>query len=85
MQPNFIHLQMHSEYSIRDGLIRLNDLAKICVRDRIPAIALTDHMNLFALVKFYKAFIKLGIKPIFGADIFIYKRPIIDKHFRYFR
>jgi DNA polymerase III subunit alpha len=65
---SFIHLRLHSEFSLIDGLIRLDDLAQETAKC-MPAIALTDHMNLFAVVKFFKACEKKGIKPILGADI----------------
>ena len=50
---HFVHLKVHSEYSIRDGLVRLPALIKSVVRLGMPAVAITDHMNLFGLVKFY--------------------------------
>ncbi len=66
---SFVHLQCHSEYSICDGLVRLPALLDKVKAMGMPAIALTDHMNLFATIKFYRKAESLGIKPIVGADI----------------
>lgn len=70
MAISYIHLRLHSEFSLVDGLIRLDDLAN-AVAATMPAVALTDYMNLFAVVKFFKAAESKGVKPILGADIAI--------------
>ena len=69
--PQFVHLRIHSEYSIVDGLVRIDDVIKAAVKDKQPAMALTDLANLFAMVKFYKAARGKGIKPIAGCDAWI--------------
>jgi len=69
MEPKFIHLRIHSEYSIVDGLVRIKSLLKAVANAKMPAVALTDQANLFATVKFYRAAIAAGVKPIIGADI----------------
>ncbi|HEY0232131.1 MAG TPA: DNA polymerase III subunit alpha [Dokdonella sp.] len=71
MPPGFVHLHVHSEYSLTDSTIRVGDLVEACVRAQMPAVALTDQVNLFALVKFYKAAEGAGIKPIAGSDLWI--------------
>jgi DNA polymerase III subunit alpha len=53
--PRFVHLRLHSEYSILDGTIRLDDAVARAVEEGMPALALTDLGNMFGLVKFYKA------------------------------
>ncbi|MBM3202517.1 DNA polymerase III subunit alpha [Candidatus Woesearchaeota archaeon] len=68
-QPCFIHLHLHTEYSLVDGLIDIKPLVKRCVAENMPAVAVTDQSNLFALVKFYRAAQEAGIKPLAGADI----------------
>ncbi|MEN9867437.1 MAG: polymerase alpha subunit, partial [Pseudomonadota bacterium] len=68
---NFIHLRMHSEYSIVDGLVRLDDVVAAAAKDQQPALAITDLANLFGMVKFYKAARGKGIKPIVGCDVWI--------------
>ncbi|MHB1292849.1 MAG: DNA polymerase III subunit alpha [Sulfuricella sp.] len=69
--PSFIHLRLHSEYSIVDGIVRVDDAVASAVADRMPALALTDLSNLFGMVKFYQAARGEGIKPIVGCDVWI--------------
>jgi DNA polymerase-3 subunit alpha len=69
--PRFVHLRLHSEYSITDGLTRLDDAVAQAVADGMPALALTDLANLFGMVKFYSAARGAGIKPIIGCDVWI--------------
>ena len=71
MTPQFVHLRLHSEYSLVDGLVRIKPLAKKVAEMGMPAVALTDFNNFFGLVKFYKATQAAGIKPILGADLLI--------------
>ncbi|MDE1894907.1 MAG: DNA polymerase III subunit alpha [Xanthomonadaceae bacterium] len=71
MTVRYTHLHLHSEYSLVDSTIRIKALVAACVRDGIPALALTDECNMFALVKFYKACNAAGIKPIGGCDLHI--------------
>src|SRR5579859_1022163 len=71
MSVRFAHLHLHSEYSLVDSTIRIKGLVDACVRQGIPAVALTDDSNMFALVKFYKACSAAGIKPIGGSDLWI--------------
>ncbi len=72
MQPEFIHLRLHSEFSLVDGIVKIKPLVKRLANLNMPAVAVTDHANLFALVKFYKAAIGQGIKPIAGSDVLIF-------------
>ena len=67
--PGFIHLRLHSEYSITDGLTRIDEAVAQAVGDGQPALALTDLANLFGMVKFYTAARGAGIKPIIGCDV----------------
>ena len=67
----FVHLRLHSEYSIVDGLVRIEDVIAAAAKDSQPAMALTDLANLFGLIKFYKAARKKGVKPIGGCDVWI--------------
>jgi len=69
--PQFIHLRLHSEYSIADGLVRIDDLVKAAAADQQPALAVTDLANLFGMVKFYKAARGKGVQPIVGCDVWI--------------
>ena len=69
MSAGFVHLRLHSEYSLIDGLVRVKELVERAVELGMPAVALTDHTNLFALIKFYKEAQSAGIKPIVGCDV----------------
>lgn len=80
--PQFIHLRLHSEFSIADGLVRIDELVDAALADRQPAVALTDLANLFGMVKFYKAARGKGIKPIVGCDIWVTNDDDRDKPFR---
>ncbi len=70
-QPSFIHLRVHTEYSLVDGVVRIKPLMQALAADEIPAIALTDQSNLFAMVKFTRAALGAGIKPIIGVDALV--------------
>ncbi|HET7921491.1 MAG TPA: DNA polymerase III subunit alpha, partial [Gammaproteobacteria bacterium] len=69
MNPRFIHLRLHTEYSLQDSVIRVPELMQFARQQAHPALGLTDQGNLFALVKFYKQAHKHGIKPVIGADL----------------
>lgn len=71
MTPSFIHLRAHSEFSLVDGLLRVKPWMQRLKELNMPAVALTDESNLFAIVKYYKAAMAAGIKPIFGADLWL--------------
>lgn len=67
----FVHLHLHSEYSLVDGLLRIDDLVETVARRQGIAVALTDQCNLFAMVKFYQAAEEEGIKPIIGSELWL--------------
>ncbi len=69
MTVEFVHLHLHSEYSLVDGLVRIKPLIKAVADAEMPAVAVTDQHNLFAAVKVYKAAQQSGIKPILAADL----------------
>jgi DNA polymerase-3 subunit alpha len=69
--PSFIHLRVHSEYSLFDGLVRIKPLVATAAAQQMPAVAITDQTNLFALIKFYKAALAAGVKPICGVDLWV--------------
>ena len=70
-QAQFVHLRVHSEFSVVDGLVRVKALVKAAAQASMPAVALTDQTNLYALVKFYKAALGAGVKPICGVDFWV--------------
>lgn len=67
----FIHLRTHTEYSLIDSLMTVDNLVETAKNNGMPALAITDHVNLFATIKFYQAAIQSGVKPIIGADVWI--------------
>jgi len=66
MSVPFVHLRVHSEFSLVDGLVRIKPLAKALAGMNMPAVAITDQSNMCSLVKFYKTAMGAGIKPICG-------------------
>ncbi len=70
-EEGFVHLRVHSEYSVIDGLVRVKALAAKTAELGMPAVAITDHVNLYALIKFYSAANQAGIKPICGCDVLV--------------
>jgi len=72
MQPAFVHLRLHTEFSLVDGIVKIKPLVKRLAELNMPAIAITEHANLFSLVKVYKASLGQGIKAIAGADVLIF-------------
>ena len=80
--PAFVHLRLHSEFSIADGTVRIADAVAAAAADAMPALAITDLANAFGLVKFYKAARAHGIKPIFGCDVWLTHDAERDQPFR---
>lgn len=70
-EPRFVHLRLHTDYSLVDGVVRVKELIKACGAQRMPAVAVTDENNLFALIKFYSGAMNAGLKPIMGADLWV--------------
>ena len=71
MDPAFVHLRLHSEYSIVDGIVRLDEAVAAAAQDGMAALALTDLANVFGLVKFYREARGKGLKPLSGCDVWI--------------
>src|SRR6478735_6785908 len=71
MSDSFVHLHVHSEYSMLDGAARVGDLFAGCEQMEMPAIAVTDHGNLFGAYEFYKASKKSSVKPIVGLEAYV--------------
>ena len=77
--PDFVHLHVHSEYSLLDGMCRIKDLPKRAKELGMKAIALTDHGVMFGAVNFYKECVQEGIKPIIGCEVYVAPRTRFDK------
>ena len=69
MNTPFVHLRVHTEYSLVDSVVRVKPLLDAVAQQRMPAVALTDHGNLFAMVKFYRAALAKGVQPLLGCDV----------------
>jgi DNA polymerase III subunit alpha len=67
----FVHLRLHTEFSLQDSVVRIPELVERVAALGMPAIAVTDQNNLFAMVKFYREGLKRGVKPIIGVDVLI--------------
>ncbi|MGH8256036.1 MAG: DNA polymerase III subunit alpha, partial [Steroidobacteraceae bacterium] len=68
---SFVHLRLHTEYSLIDSVVRVPELMDAVAAARMPAVALTDHHNLFAMIKFYREALTRGVQPIIGADLLL--------------
>ena len=71
MSQAFVHLRLHTEYSLSEGMVRIKPLVEAVAEKRMPAVAVTDHCNLFGLVKLQNAAASRGIKPITGAEVLV--------------
>jgi DNA polymerase-3 subunit alpha len=71
MSTAFVHLRLHTEYSLLDSVVRVPELMDAVAAARMPAVALTDQGNLFAMIKFYRAALARGVQPIIGADLLV--------------
>jgi len=80
--PEFVHLRVHTEYSIGDSIVRVDALVDAALADGQPAVAITDAANLFGWVKFYKAARAKGIKPLLGADCWLTNEADRDRPYR---
>ncbi|MBP8271018.1 MAG: PHP domain-containing protein, partial [Sphaerotilus sp.] len=68
---HFVHLRTHTEFSVVDGTLRIDDAVKAAAKDGQPAMAITDLSNLFGAIKFYNAARKKGVQPLLGADVWL--------------
>jgi len=80
--PAFVHLRLHSEFSITDGIVRIDEAVARAAADGMPALAITDLANVFGMVKFYKAARAAGVKPVIGCDVWITNESERDKPHR---
>ena len=76
---SFVHLHLHTEYSLLDGAVRMKELMKKAAEFEMPAVAITDHGNLFGAIEFYQEATKAGIKPIIGCEAYMAPGSIKDR------
>src|SRR5437762_4981927 len=70
-RDSFVHLHLHTEYSLLDGAVRMRELMKEAVKMKMPAVAITDHGNLFGAIDFYQCAKAAEVKPIIGCEAYI--------------
>lgn len=76
---HFVHLHVHTEYSLLDGACRLKDLVKAAHDYRMPALAITDHGNMFGAIDFYRKAMARGVKPIIGCEVYVAPKSRFEK------
>ena len=80
--PSFVHLRLHSEFSITDGIVRIDHAVARAAGDGMPALAITDLANVFGMVKFFRAARDAGLKPLIGCDLWLTNGAERDKPYR---
>src|SRR5437016_13613353 len=70
-RDSFVHLHLHTEYSLLDGAVRMKELMKKAAEFRMPAVAVTDHGNLFGAIEFYQEARRAGAKPSIGCEAYL--------------
>src|ERR1700719_327932 len=78
-RDSFVHLHLHTEYSLLDGAIRMRELMRKAAEFEMPAVAVTDHGNLFGAIEFYQEATNAGIKPIIGCEAYVAPRSHKEK------
>jgi DNA polymerase-3 subunit alpha len=71
--PRFVHLHLHTDYSLLDGACGIEELVDEAARRKMPAVAVTDHGNLFAAETFFHTATTRGVKPIIGCEVYVAK------------
>ncbi len=79
MSRSFVHLHVHTEYSLLDGACRINELLKRAAELEMPALAITDHGVMYGVIDFYKACRQAGIKPLIGCEVYVAARTRFDR------
>ena len=79
IKSDFVHLHVHTQYSLLDGAIRINELFKRSIELGMQAVAITDHGTMFGAIEFYEKAKKRGIKPIIGCECYVAPRRLTDK------
>ncbi len=79
VQPRFVHLHLHTDYSLLDGACEISELVTETARRGMPAVAVTDHGNLFAAANFYHEAITRGVKPIIGCEVYVARGSRLDR------
>src|SRR5580658_3813609 len=81
MSAEFVHLHVHTQYSLLDGALKVKDLVKRVAAGGMSAVAVTDHGNMFGAITFYKAAKEAGVQPILGCEVDVAGRGGLPRHF----
>src|SRR3989338_9698663 len=76
---DFVHLHVHTQYSLLDGACRIKELIQKAAEYKMPALGMTDHGNLFGAIEFYQTAVKFGVKPIIGCEAYVAPGSRFDK------
>jgi len=76
---DFVHLHLHTQYSLLDGMIRLDDVFKKAREFKMPAVAITDHGNMYGAIDFHKHAFEHGVKPIIGCELYVASNKLTDR------
>src|SRR5687767_3316859 len=76
----FVHLHCHTDYSLLDGACEINQLMKLVAEQKMPAVAMTDHGNLFGAVEFYNAAKDKGVHPVIGCEVYVTQKSFTEKN-----
>lgn len=76
---DFVHLHVHTQYSLLDGACRINELVQKAAEYKMPALGMTDHGNMFGAIDFYQTAVKYGVKPIIGCEAYLAPKSRFDK------
>jgi DNA polymerase-3 subunit alpha len=76
---DYVSLHLHTEYSLLDGAVRIDELVEKAVQYKMPAVSITDHGNLFGAIEFYKKSVDAGIKPIIGCEVYVAQGSRLDR------
>ena len=79
MHSEFVHLHLHTQYSLLDGACRIADILNLAKQYKMDSLAITDHGNMFGAVEFYMAAQKAGIKPIIGCEVYVAPKSRLEK------
>jgi len=79
MSDSFVHLHVHTEYSMLDGASKIDELVETVERDGQPAVAMTDHGNMYGAIPFYRACKSAGIEPIVGTEFYMARNSVDDR------
>ncbi|MGQ9730700.1 MAG: DNA polymerase III subunit alpha [Candidatus Zipacnadales bacterium] len=77
--PKFVHLHVHTEYSLLDGACRINELVTRAAELGMPALAITDHGAMYGVIDFYKACQEAGLRPLIGCEVYLARRTMYDR------